>query len=473
MFGPPALAEKAFAGIGAAELNRDGLPSAPTRDLIRDSKNALVIALLLAGSMWFYVQHVLIGHQQADAAVHGIPRGNLSDLYPRWLGARELLLHRRDPYSPEVTREIQIGYYGRPLDPTRPLDPKDQQGFAYPAYVVFLLAPTITLPFSFVQVGFRWLLLALTTTTVLLWLRTLRWRASTTTTAILLVLTLGSFQILQGVKLQQLSLLVAALLAGCAALLAGNCLALAGVLLAFATIKPQLVLPFVAWLLLWAFSDWHRRRNFAWGFVSTMMIFLAAAEYVMPGWIWRFRDAVIAYGLYNDGAGSVLDVLLTPDWGRILAGLVVLALAVTAWKFRRASADSSAFNLMLVLVLAVTVVIVPKAAPYNQVLLLPGILFAAGNWQAFWRKNRLTRVMFTICALMISWPWLAATALTIASLGLRADVVQKAWALPVWTSLAIPLTVTALLASGFSEFSGASIGSQSRSVPDRTASPSL
>jgi hypothetical protein len=431
----------------------------------------VVIALLLAGSMWFYVQRVLIGHQQADAAFHGIPRGNLSDLYPRWLGARELLLHHRDPYSPEVTREIQIGYYGRPLDPTRPLDPKDQQGFAYPAYVVFLLAPTISLPFPTVQTGFRWFLLALTAATVLLWLRTLRWLASPTTTTILLVLTLGSFQILQGVKLQQLSLLVAALVAGCVALLAGNCLALAGVLLAFATIKPQLVLPLMAWLLLWALSDWHHRRNFVWGFAATMTILLAAAEYVLPGWIWRFRDAVVAYRQYNDGAGSVLDVLLTPDWGRVLAGLVVLALAVTAWKFRRASSDSSAFNLMLVLVLAVTVVIVPKAAPYNQVLLLPGILFVAGNWQAFWRKGHLTRVMFTICALMIFWPWLAATALTIASLALPADVVQRAWALQVWTSLAIPLTVTALLASGFSEFTRANIGSKSRSASDRTGSP--
>src|ERR1700719_2099629 len=82
-----------------------------------DPKFGLVLALLLAGSMWFYVQHVLIAHQRADAALHGLPRGNLSDLYPRWLGAKELLLHDRDPYSAEVTREIQSGYYARPLDP--------------------------------------------------------------------------------------------------------------------------------------------------------------------------------------------------------------------------------------------------------------------------------------------------------------------------------------------------------------------
>jgi len=420
--------------------------------------------------MWFYMQHVLIPHQQADAALHGIPRGNLSDLYPRWLGARELLLHHRDPYRSEITREIQIGYYGRPLDPTLPADPKDQQGFAYPVYVVFLLASTVTLPFPAVQAGFRWFLVALTVVTVLMWLRTLRWRLSLTTTAILILLTLGSFQALQGIKLQQLSLLVGGLVAACALMLNQNYLASTGVLLAVATIKPQLVLLLVGWLLLWAISDWHRRQNFVWGFVSTMAVLLAAGEYVLSGWIGRFRDAVIAYRQYNGGAGSVLDVLLTPQWGRVLAALAMLALACTCWKFRRASTDSSTFNLMLVLVLAVTVVVVPKAAPYNQVLLLPGILLLAQNCRVLWCKNRLTRIILMTCGVLISWPWLVATVLTVTSLFLPAQLVQRGWALPVWTSLAIPLAVVALLMSGFGEFTGAVIDNQSGSPPHRTES---
>ena len=420
--------------------------------------------------MWFYVQHILIGHQQADAALHGTPRGNLSDLYPRWLGARELLLHHRDPYSPEVTREIQIGYYGRQLSPTRPSDPRDQQGFAYPAYVVFLLAPTITMPFPVVQTGFRWLVVALTAASVLLWLRTLRWQPSLVTTAVLIVMTLGSFQVLQGIKLQQLSLVVGGLIAGCALLLAEGYLALAGILLASATIKPQLVLPLAAWLLLWTFSDWRRRQNLMWGFVSTMVVLFAGAEYVLPGWIGRFREAIIAYRQYNDGAGSVLDVLITPEWGRVLAGLIVLALAVTGWKFRRASTDSPVFNLMLGLVLATTVVILPKAAPYNQILLLPASLIVARHWQTLWQKNLISRFLLLVCGLLIFWPWLAATALTIASLGLPPDIVQKAWAWPVWTSLAIPLAVLALLLLGFPEFTGTSIDNRSPSSPDRTGS---
>jgi hypothetical protein len=114
----------------------------------------LVVAVLASASMWFYVDRILVSHQVADAAAHERPRGNLSDLYPRWLGARELLVHHRNPYGGDIALEIQKGYYGRALDPARSNDPKDQQGFAYPVYVVFLLAPLIGLPFHNVQILF-------------------------------------------------------------------------------------------------------------------------------------------------------------------------------------------------------------------------------------------------------------------------------------------------------------------------------
>ena len=97
-----------------------------------------MLSILCAVGTWTYADRVLVPHQKSDAIAYRRPRGNLSDLYPRWLGARELLLHGRDPYSADVTREIQIGFYGRPLDPSRPEDPSDEEGFAYPVYVIFL-----------------------------------------------------------------------------------------------------------------------------------------------------------------------------------------------------------------------------------------------------------------------------------------------------------------------------------------------
>jgi hypothetical protein len=410
----------------------------------------LLLALLFAASLWFYVQRVLVPYQQADAALHGRPRGNLSDLYPRWLGTRELLLHHRNPYSPEVTSEIQAGYYGRPLDPDRAQDPrvdepKDQQGFAYPVHVVFLLAPTIGLPFPAVQAAFRWLLVLLTLASVLLWLRVLGWRPDWAVKASLIILTFGSYAVVQGIKLQQLTLVVSALLAGCAAAVVAGYFSLAGFLLAVATIKPQLALPIAGWLLLWAVSDWRRRQSFSWSFGLTTAIFLAASEYILPGWMGNFRDAVAAYRQYTGGAGSLLDVLATPLPGKILAAVAVIAVAFTGWKVRHASHDSVAFATMLALVLAVTLVIVPTFAPYNQVLLLPAVFLIAASWKELWSRRGLTRFACGVGLVMVGWPWLASCGLVLASLFLPASEVQRAWAVPLYTSLAIPLVVLALL----------------------------
>jgi hypothetical protein len=411
-----------------------------------------LIALLSAASMWFYVRCVLVPYQQADAVAHGRPRGNLSDLYPRWLGARELLLHHRDPYSNDVTREIQAAYYGRPLDPARPEDPKDQQGFAYPVYVVFLLAPTITLPFSAVQAGFRCLLLILTIATVPLWLRALRWRPSTITTAILIVLTIGSFPAVQGIELQQLSLVVSGLIALCAVLLTSGHLLLAGVVLALATVKPQLVWPCAAWLILWAISDWHRRQRFLCGFGVTMAALLGGAEYLLPGWMAKFRQAIAAYRQYTGGAGSLLDVLVTPGWGRAISALILLALAAVCWRLRREPADAAAFSLATAVVLAATVVIVPMVAPYNQLLLLPAVFLLVQQARSNLNRSRLTRLAYVVSGLLVFWPWLATLSLSIAALILPARLVQQAWALPLYTSLGIPLAVLGAAALMLSDF---------------------
>lgn len=401
----------------------------------------VLLALLFTGSMWFYVQRVLAPHQRAEAAAHGWPRGNLSDLYPRWLGARELLLHQRDPYSPGLTREIQIGYYGRPLNPSRPDDPKDEQRFAYPVYVVFLMAPTIGLSFPAAQTCFRWLFVLLTLVSVPLWLRAVRWRPSVAGTAILVILTFGSFAVVQGIKLQQLSLVVNGIMAASAAALVGGQFVLAGVLLALATFKPQLALPMASWLALWAVSDWRRRQGFVWSFAITMAVLLAGSEYVLPGWISRFRDAVSAYSKYTQGASSLLEVLTTPAIGKILVAATILLVAAAGWRLRRVAHDSAAFSAMLALVLAATVVIVPSFAPYNQVLLLPAVFLVAAWWRELWDRNWLARTACGVGALVVFWPWMASAGLLAVSLFLPGAEVQRAWTAPLRNSLLLPVVV--------------------------------
>jgi hypothetical protein len=415
----------------------------------------LWVAVLCAGSMWFYVQRVLIPYEKADAAAHERPRGNLSDLYPRWLGARELLLHHRNPYGNDVTAEIQKGYYGRELDPARPGDPKDRQGFAYPAYVVFLLAPLIGLPFHAAQVFFYWLLVGLTAASVWLWLRALRWRLPLMAVAACIAFTLGSFPAVQGIKLQQLSLLVAALLATSVACVASGLLFLGGALLALATIKPQLAWPLVAWLLLWAVSDWRARRKFVLGFVTGMALLLAGAEIILPGWWRMFAEAIGRYHEYTQNQ-SVLEVVLNQVLGsasggtvgrigaQILAMIASLACAPLLWKLRGEQADASGFTGATALVLALTVLGIPMYAPYNQVLLLPVILLLIRERAAFVSRSRIRRFAYGVGTLLVGWQWAASLGLTVIYLLASRTWALDGWRWPFFATFALPVWVFAL-----------------------------
>jgi hypothetical protein len=412
----------------------------------------LILATVAAGSMWFYVIGILRARQIADAEARQIPRGNLSDLYPRWLGARELLRHHRNPYSREFALEIQEGYYGRRLDAAKPNDPKDQQGFAYPLYIVFVLAPLVNLPFDAVMAGFYWFLVLATAASVWLWLRVLRWQLPPIGIAVCIILTLGSFPAVQGIKLQQLSLLVAALLAAAVACAARGWFSCSGALLALATIKPQLAWPLVAWLLLWTVSDWRVRRKLAISFAVALALLLAGSEIILPGWWRMFIQAIQQYHQYTQNQ-SVLEVLLGQAVGsgggahivaRSLESVAVLACGVALWKLRKLPAEHARFGLAAALVLALTAVVAPMSAPYNQILLLPAILFLVRERAESWSGPVVKRLFYALGVLLVGWQWIASFCLSVVYV-----LASRAWALsgwkwPLFTSLAVPVWIFAL-----------------------------
>ena len=400
---------------------------------------------LLAASVWIWVQDITIPRQEAEAREHGIPRGNLSDLYPRWLGARELLLRGRDPYGNDVTREIQAGYYGRPLDPNRPFDPKDQQAFAYPLYVVFILAPMIAMPFGIVQRIFLLLLIALTVASVPLWLHVMRWRISLRWQLVWIILVVGSFPAIQAFKLQQLTLLVAALLAASFASIVRRRLVLAGILLALASIKPQLVVLVGLWLLIWISGNWRERQKLFWSGLLSMAILIGSGELLLPGWIHEFRAATSSYYQYTGGGRSVLDVALTPVGGRVAVAILVTVLMVWLWRLRREGEQSPAFQWSLGAVQATTLVMIPMFAPYNQVLLAPCVMLIAKAIQDVWRANRMSRFFVLLTGTAIAWPWVATLTLAIALIWLPLITVQQAWRVPMGSTLMIPVSILALI----------------------------
>jgi len=278
---------------------------------------------------------------------------------------------------------------------------------------------------------------------VWLWLRALHWKTSLGWAVIFAVLMLGWIPVVQGIKLQQLSLFVAGLFAACAACLSAGWLFLAGGLLALATIKPQLAWPAVLWLLWWALADWRSRRRFVFGFTLVMSLLLGGAELVLPGWLRMFYDAVHQYHRYTQNQ-SMLTVLFGIIAGRILGIVVFLACAVCLHRIRREPATTASFGRSLALVLALTVVIVPMFAIYNQVLLLPAILALLHSYISGGPVLPVIRRVRVLTGIFLVWPWIAALVLSAGYLWLTPELRPNVYLMPFFANFMLPVFVFAL-----------------------------
>ena len=370
--------------------------------------------------------------------------GNNSDLYPRWLGAREMLLHGRDPYGADVTREIQTGFYGRPLDPQNPSDPTARESFVYPLYVVFLLAPTVTWSFHTVAEVVRWLLLASIACSVPLWMVALKIRPRWPLMIAATLLALGSYPAVEEYFQQNLTALVIFFLAAAAAAASRNWLTLSGFLLALATVKPDTTGLVILWFLLWVTGNWKQRNRLFWSFTVTMAALLISTEAMSPGWISRFAAAIREYPAYGTDP-NILQVLLRTQLAEFLGPVLIILLIGICWRWRKAAPDSKQFGRALAWVAAVTLVVLPKLAAYNQLLLIPALLVLARGYSRFPSTGFLRRTMTKGAFACQIWQWLAATALSVCSLLFSAARLRAVAEAPMYTLLALPpLTLLAV-----------------------------
>jgi hypothetical protein len=405
----------------------------------------LAASVVVSFGVWRWADYVLVPIYTTNAVARGRPIGNNSDLYPVWLTAREVLLQKRTPYSAALTREIQKGFFGRELDPSNPADPTDLQAFVYPLYVVFFLAPTLTLPFSTVAEIFRWLLLLAIACSVPLWMYGTGFRPRWLVVVAAMLLAVSNFPAVLENRQQNLSALVILLLAGAMAASVRQWWSLSGFLLALSTVKPQLSWLLIAWMLLYTASDWKERGRLAWSFALTLGCLLAAATAISPHWMGGFWAAVQAYRSYAVGP-SIFHVLLP----HILATAVIVALVtfagVVACKWRKSRPGSPQFAWTIALLATLTVTLTTQAAHY-QVLLVPALLVLAKSVDAIRRTGFLVRALAKGVWACLLWQWGAALTLALCSLYEPAAKLQGAAELPMYTLLALPV-ITLFVAIG-------------------------
>lgn len=360
----------------------------------------LLLSFAVSGVTWLYVLRILGLWEHHENVEVGTLKAELGDLYSPWVGTRDLLLNGRNPYSPEVSHEIQMAFYGRIIvqEPeSSGQTPVDEQRFAYPVYVTFLLAPTVHLSFVEAQTCALLVLATLTAVSVILWFDTLRWRPPWPIGVAVLLFVLSAPPIVQGLRLRQLGLLVGCLLALAAWCVSRNHLWTAGVVLACSTIKPQMLFLPLVWFLCWAVGDWQKRWRLVASFAATLAALVAAGELLLPGWLRYFLEGTQAYQKYTFRP-PLFELALGHKPGEILAGAVIIGLLALAWKTRKAAGDSRQFTMTLAIFLIAAMLTMPLFPLFNQLLLILPAMIVLRDWSSLRTPARYAFIA------TIGWP---------------------------------------------------------------------
>jgi hypothetical protein len=249
---------------------------------------------------------------------------------------------------------------------------------------------------------------ALTVLSIWTWLAVLRWRPPLWSLFVLVLLVLSSPQVAQGMRLRQLGLFAAFLLALATWCVSRNRLFLSGILLAVTTIKPHMVVLCLVFFFIWTLGDWKKRWPLAAGFGAALGLLAGAGEIFVPGWIRYFLEGMEAYRRYFPlGAMSIVRLALGNWLGGIFSVIAVIVLLVYGWNRREVAADSPEFARVLSFFFITASLVLPLMTPYNQVLLLLPLLILMRDWQDLARWDRVGFVLF------FGWPFVAAAGLLI------------------------------------------------------------
>lgn len=317
------------------------------------------------------------------------------DFAPRWHGARALLFEQRNPYSREVTDEIQIVLFGQPLPPEG-----CQQGFLYPPFLAFTI-PHFLLPY---ELGLSvWIVTMQVLLVAAAWL-TVRCTSGEGEISIshLLLLTLAAVTCrysLLNLGYAQFSILVLFWVVVTWWLWSKGQFLLAGVALTQVASKPQLALLLIPMWLLLAVA--RRRWRFVVGFGVAIALLIALPFLFVGNWIPAFLE----------GLREALNTCQTPIYegtstvarlgvfAVLAGGLFALTLASPGrWQGRR-------LGYLLSLGVATTLFGTPFTHSYDLVLALLPLLYGLVVLRGLHgRGARLLELAFW--ATLVILPWL-------------------------------------------------------------------
>ena len=348
-----------------------------------------------------------------------VQRGNSFDFYPHYVAA-QALLRGDNPYSQEVTAQIQIGMFGGELPPEF-----DQQRFSYPAYTALLLLPFTPLDSHTAIALWMSIQLFAIEASLLLWIHILEWKTPLVMLPVLLGALLLAFRYPINVYiLGQFTGVMLLLLSLAALAFKRKHDTAAGVLLALSANPPTIAAGIAIFILL-AHALKGRWRGLV-SFILTLAVLVVIVVLRVGWWIPQFLGNIGDYSRYAD---PVWVLSMLPLW--VVIPLLSLCLWAAFTTLRRARepfhtalhTDGIALSIIAALVLLpqtgnyyLTLLIVPllliaKRSLTNldakQVLILIGCLFAVFSpwliWLTFENYRPVEAALLPIFLFLLWW----------------------------------------------------------------------
>lgn len=325
------------------------------------------------------------------------PGGN--DFVVHWIGARSFLYDGLSPYSDETSERIQRFVYGRPA----------QQGehelrVAYPLYSVALFLPFALIK-DFVLARAIWMTILEIglAATALLSIRLARWRPGLPVLIVFMLFSLVWYHAVRPLINGNAVILVVLVLVGALLAIRSRQDEIAGILLALTTIKPQLVVLVIAFIIIWAIA--HKRWKIISWLAASVFILSAFAALFLPDWIVQNLREVLRYPGYNPpGTVAAAFAEFWPGFGKtlgwIFSGFFIIVMLVEWWLHRKAEFRGFLWTVCLTLALSGWVGI--QNDPGNFIMMAPALALIFAGLDARWKRASLPVTLGSLILLLVA-----------------------------------------------------------------------
>jgi hypothetical protein len=258
------------------------------------------------------------------------------------------------------------------------------------------------------------------------------------------VLALCSYSLLDALVTQQLTVVVFFAFSLAVWFLANKRFALSGIALAIATIKPQLAIVPVCFLLLWTLSRWPQRRNLVRSLAICTGVLAAVSMFLLPSWPIEWWHTIVSYRHYTVPPLTVY--ILGGIVGTLMNAFLLLLAIWFSWRSRHDEPTSHRFASTWAFTCIVPVVSLSTGnAVYDHIMILPALLLLLSQWRSMSARG-VMRILLWTSAAVFAWQPASATIVFLINV-ISPTLIRPATLLsaPLRTQPSMPFAVLALL----------------------------